>query len=90
MKTVGLDAVLNALKGDSAPITKDKTPAGEGNAFNAAFDAAARSAGEPAPVNGSASASPAADTIPQGGNALPDNGKELPNSGDDNLPVGGF
>ena len=87
MKTVGLDAVLNALKGDSAPITKDKTPAGEGNAFNAAFDAAARSAGEPAPVNGSASASPAADTIPQGGNALPENGKELPSSGDDNLAV---
>ena len=87
MKTVGLDAVLNALKGDSAPITKDKTPAGEGNAFNAAFDAAARSAGEPAPVNGSASASPAADTITQGGNALPENGKELPSSGDDNLPV---
>ena len=87
MKTVGLDAVLNALKGDSAPITKDKTPAGEGNAFNAAFDAAARSAGEPAPVNGSASASPAADKSPQGGNALPDNGKELPSSGDDNLAV---
>ena len=87
MKTVGLDAVLNALKGDSAPITKDKTPAGEGNAFNAAFDAAARSAGETAPVNGSASASPAADTIPQGGNALPENGKELPSSGDDNLAV---
>ena len=87
MKTVGLDAVLNALKGDSAPITKDKTPAGEGNAFNAAFDAAARSAGEPAPENGSASASPAADKSPKGGNALPDNGKELPSSGDDNLAV---
>lgn len=87
MKTVGLDAVLNALKGDSAPITKDKTPAGEGNAFNAAFDAAARSAGEPTPVNGSASASPGADKSPQGGNALPDNGKELPSSGDDNLAV---
>ena len=87
MKTVGLDAVLNALKGDSAPITKDKTPAGEGNAFNAAFDAAARSAGETAPVNGSASASPGADKSPQGGNALPDNGKELPSSGDDNLAV---
>ena len=87
MKTVGLDAVLNALKGDSAPITKDKTPAGEGNAFNAAFDAAARSAGESTPVNGSASASPAADTITQGGNALPENGKELPSSGDDNLAV---
>ena len=85
MKTVGLDAVLNALKGDSAPITKDKTPAGEGNAFNAAFDAAARSAGEPTPVNGSASASPGADKSPQGGNALPDNGKELPSSGADNL-----
>jgi flagellar hook-length control protein FliK len=87
MKTVGLDAVLNALKGDSAPITKDKTPAGEGNAFNAAFDAAARSAGEPTPLNGSASASPGADKSPQGGNALPDNGKELPSSGDDNLAV---
>ena len=87
MKTVGLDAVLNALRGDSASINKDKTPAGEGNAFNAAFDAAARSAGETAPVNGSASASPAADTITQGGNALPENGKELPSSGDDNLAV---
>ena len=84
MKTVGLDAVLNALKGDSAPITKDKTPAGEGNAFNAAFDAAARSASETAPGNGSATASQVAEKSSQAGNPLPDNGKQLPSSADDN------
>ncbi len=84
MKTVGLDGILNALKGDSGPITSDKAAAGEGDAFNAAFDAAARSASEAAPANGSASASQVAENSSQAGNPLPDNGKQLPSSTDDN------
>ena len=84
MKTVGLDGVLNALKGDSGPITSDKAAAGEGDAFNAAFDAAARSASETAPGNGSATASQVAEKSSQAGNPLPDNGKQLPSSADDN------
>ena len=84
MKTVGLDGILNALKGDSGPITSDKAAAGEGDAFNAAFDAAARSASETAPGNGSATASQVAEKSSQAGNPLPDNGKQLPSSADDN------
>ncbi len=83
MNTAGLEAVLVALKADSAPTSAEKAGAAEGEAFNAAFDAAARDAGEAAPVQSAAHASMSESSkvypSQQAGKALPDNGKELPN-----------
>ena len=52
MKTTGLEAVLNALRGEAGLSGADKKDGGENAAFLAAFDAAARSAGEKPEVNG--------------------------------------
>lgn len=86
MKTAGLDTVLSALKGDSNPINADKGQAGEGGAFNAAFDAAARNASETGPLGGAnqspVDASSATQTSQLAGNVLPEDGKELPNAAD--------
>ncbi len=86
MKTAGLDTVLSALKGDSNPINADKGQAGEGGAFNAAFDAAARNASETGPLGGanqsSVDASSDTQTSQLAGNVLPEDGKELPNAAD--------
>ena len=85
MKTSGVEPVLSALTGDSASVNGGKGPAGDSAAFNAAFDAAARSAekndnsksdSNPSPLQGSS----AIHDSQQGGNALPNNGKELPNT----------
>ena len=82
MKTVGLDAVLSALKGDSAPITSDRSAIGEGGAFNTAFETAARNAAEKPPSGGNSNASSnalsTAHESPLAGNLLPNGGKELP------------
>lgn len=86
MKTAGLDAVLSALKGDSNPINADKGQAGEGGAFNAAFDAVARNASETGPLGGAnqlpVDASSDTQTSQPAGNVLPEDGKELPNAAD--------
>ena len=85
MKTSGVEPVLSALTGDSASVNGGKGPVGDSAAFNAAFDAAARSAekndnsksdSNPSPLHGSSAIH---DSEP-GGNALPNNGKELPNT----------
>ena len=44
MKTSGVEPILSALTGDSASVNGGKGPVGDSAAFNAAFDAAARSA----------------------------------------------
>ena len=85
MKTSGVEPVLSALTGDSASVNGGKGPVGDSAAFNAAFDAAARSAekndnlksdSNPSPLHGSS----AIHDSEQGGNALPNNGKGLPNT----------
>ena len=85
MKTSGVEPVLSALTGDSASVNGGKGPVGDSAAFNAAFDAAARSAekndnlksdSNPSPLHGSS----AIHDSEQGGNALPKNGKGLPNT----------
>ncbi|MDB2376930.1 flagellar hook-length control protein FliK [Luminiphilus sp.] len=85
MKTSGVEPILSALTGDSASVNGGKGPVGDSAAFNAAFDAAARSAekndnlksnSNPSPLHGSSAIH---DSEP-GGNALPNNGKELPNT----------
>ena len=85
MKTSGVEPILSALTGDSASVNGGKGPAGDSAAFNAAFDAAARSAekndnlksdSNPSPLHGSS----AIHDSEQGGNALPNNGKGLPNT----------
>ncbi len=85
MKTSGVEPILSALTGDSAPVNGGKGPVGDSAAFNAAFDAAARSAekngnvesdSNPSPLHGSS----AFHDSQQGGNALPNNGKGLPNT----------
>ena len=85
MKTSGVEPILSALTGDSASVNGGKGPAGDSAAFNAAFDAAARSAekndnsksdSNPSPLQGSS----AIHDSQQGGNALPNNGKGLPNT----------
>ena len=85
MKTSGVEPILSALTGDSASVNGGKGPVGDSAAFNAAFDAAARSAekndnsksdSNPSPLHGSS----AIHDSEQGGNALPNNGKELPNT----------
>ena len=85
MKTSGVDAVLSALTGDSASVNGGKGPVGDSAAFNAAFDAAARNAGENDHLKSDSSRSslqPSSSVHDdqQGGNALPNNGKELPNT----------
>jgi flagellar hook-length control protein FliK len=90
MKTAGLDAVLRALKGDSAPISTDKVGTDEGGAFNAAFNAAANNASEAAPETvpgkGKTGSTLSVMQSSESGKALPDNGKELPNTTDNNYP----
>ena len=85
MKTSGVEPILSALTGDSASVNGGKGPVGDSAAFNAAFDAAARSAekngnvesdSNPSPLHGSS----AIHDSEQGGNALPKNGKGLPNT----------
>ena len=85
MKTSGVEPILSALTGDSASVNGGKGPVGDSAAFNAAFDAAARSAekndnlksdSNPSPLHGSS----AIHDSEQGGNALPNNGKGLPNT----------
>ena len=85
MKTSGVEPILSALTGDSASVNGGKGPVGDSAAFNAAFDAAARSAekndnsksdSNPSPLQGSS----AIHDSEQGGNALPNNGKGLPNT----------
>lgn len=85
MKTSGVDAVLSALTGDSASVNGGKGPVGDSTAFNAAFDAAARNAGENDHLKSDSSRpslqpSSSVHNDQQGGNALPNNGKELPNT----------
>ena len=62
MKTSGVEPILSALTGDSASVNGGKGPVGDSAAFNAAFDAAARSAekndnlksdSNPSPLHGS-------------------------------------
>lgn len=84
MKTSGVDAVLSALTGDSASVNGGKGPVGDSAAFNAAFDVAARNAGENDHLKSDSSQpslqpSSSVHDNQQGGNALPNNGKELPN-----------
>ncbi len=84
MKTTGLEAVLNALRGEAGLSGADKKDGGENAAFLAAFDAAARSAGEKPEVNGPPATRPTAAASPSraavDGNDLPDSGRPSPDN----------
>ncbi len=84
MKTAGLDAILSALTGGSAPMNTDKGATAEGSAFNAAFDAAASKADSTAPEEGAANSPSVAIQSSESGKVLPSNGKELPSFADNN------
>ena len=73
MKTAGLDAILSALTGGSAPMNTDKGAAAEGSAFNAAFDAAASKADSTAPEEGAANSPSVAIQSSESGKVLPSN-----------------
>ena len=82
MKTTGLDAVLNALRGDSGLPGAEKAASGGNPEFTAAFDAAARSAEQPAPAasagKGKNQVTPSGQQIAAGGKSLPESGRDVP------------
>ena len=82
MKTTGLDAVLNALRGDSGLPGAEKAESGGNPEFTAAFDAAARSAEQPAPAasagKGKNQATPSGRQVAAGGKSLPESGSDVP------------